>query len=1197
MDVRVFGPLQAIVDGRPVPLGGVKPRALLAMLALNAGATVSSERLIEGLWGEQEPATATKLVQVYVSQLRKALAASGDGAEIVTRGRGYELRLGSGDVDARRFERLIAQAAPREAMALWRGPPLDDMAGEPFAAAEIRRLEELRLGALELAIERDLAAGRHREVIGELETLVAEEPLRERLHAQRMLALYRSGRQADALEGYRHARARLVDEIGVEPGPELRRLHDAILRQDPSLEPPPAEAVEPRPPELDAGTPPVGVSAARRLAVPAGRAAAESARGAFVGREPELAELIGGFDDACAGHGRLFLLVGEPGIGKSRLADELSAHARTRGARVLVGRCWEAGGAPAYWPWVHSLRTYVRESETAVLRAQLGAGATELTQLLPELRRHFPDLTKSPEQDPEGARFRLFDATTEFLRNAAEDQPILLVLDDLHAADAPSLLLLRFLARELGSIRMLVVGAFRDVDPIPGRALTEMLAEIAREPVTRRLSLGGLSERELAEYLKLLASQIASPALAPALHEETEGNPLFAGEIVRLLSVEGVRSESADDVRLTIPESVRDVIARRLTHLSAECSRALVLASVLGREFALDALARLGALSEDQLLDMLDEAIAARVVSDVAGGPGRISFSHVLIRDTLYEGLNSARRVRLHREVVSALEALYGDELGPHLAELAHHAIAGRDAGKGVEYARRAGDRALALLAYEEAARLYQSALAALERAGSSDERVRCELLLSLGEAQSRAGNTAGSKSVFLEAAGIAQDHRLSRELARAAAEYGGRIVWARAGGDDRLVPLLEQGLAALAEDDVELRVRLLARLAGALRDEPSRARRDTLSRQAVEHAREARNPAALAYALDGRAAAIVAPDTVAECLALGSELCEVAARSGDRERAMAGHFHRNIAQLQVGDVRGAEVDVAAASRIARELRQPAHLWQARGVEAMLALAAGRLASADELVEQALALGERAQRGAAITVYHVQRYTLCEFRGNLEGVESAIADLLREYPARPVFRCVLVHLQARVGRLADAKRTLHDLARDDFSALPFDQEWLFGMSLLAETSALLGDIDSAATLYRLLAPWAALNVVDQAEGIRGSVARYLGILTTATRRSEEAERHFEDALAMNARMGARPWLAHTQHDYARMLLARDGPGHREHAQELLDVAAATYRELGMEGYAGSTSELARQVATSQAPSFRCNTGAKRKKAR
>ena len=230
MDVRLLGPVEASVDGRPVAVGAGKPRALLALLALHAGSTVSSERLIEGLWGEQPPATAVKLVQLHVSQLRKAFGTT----PIVTRGHGYELRLD--DLDVTRFERLVAARRPREGLALWRGPPLDDVAGEPFAAAEIRRLEELRLSAVELAIDLDLAAGRHREVVGELERLVLEEPLRETLHRQRMLALYRSGRQADALEAYRHARATLVERMGVEPGPELRELHEAILRQDESLE-------------------------------------------------------------------------------------------------------------------------------------------------------------------------------------------------------------------------------------------------------------------------------------------------------------------------------------------------------------------------------------------------------------------------------------------------------------------------------------------------------------------------------------------------------------------------------------------------------------------------------------------------------------------------------------------------------------------------------------------------------------------------------------------------------------------------------------------------------------------------------------------------------------------------------------------------------------------------------------------------
>ena len=771
MEFRLLGPLEVVEHDRLLELGGRKQRALLAVLLLHANDVVSTERLIDELWGESPPPTVAKSLQGYVSKLRKQI---GSG-RLVTRTPGYLLQVDGSELDVARFESLVAEARGadpavasqrlREALALWRGPPLADLAYEPFAQVAIARLEELRLAAIEERIDAELAGGSHRELVGELEALVAEHPLRERTRRQLMLALYRSGRQAEALERYEAARNALVEELGIEPGRQLRELHRAILLQDEGLEV--AAPVDP---------------------------AAQAARGAFVGREPELAQLVDGLEDAFAGRGRLFLLAGHPGIGKSRLTEELTAQARARGARVLVGRCWEAGGAPAYWPWVQSLRAYVRESDTALLRSQLGVGATDLAHIVPELRRHFPELTEPPALQSEGARFRLFDATAEFLRSASENRPILLVLDDLHAADVPSLLLLRFLARELGSIRMLLLGAYRDVDPIPGPSLTEMLAEVAREPVTRRLSLGGLSPHELAEYVELTSSQSASSELVAALHEETEGNPLFVGEIVRLLAVEGLRSKSAAEVRLAIPQSVRDVIARRLTHLSGECYWMLVLASVLGREFALDALARVSGLSADELLDALDEAMAARVVSDVPGVHGRLRFAHVLIRDSLYDGLTSARRVRLHRLAVEALAALYGAEPGPHLAELAHHSIAGRDFDRGLRYAARAADRALALLAYEESARLCEAALDALALGDLRDEKTRCELLLSLGEAEARAGNTAGAKRAFLNAADIARSLGLARELARAAAGYGGRIVWARAGGDDRLVPLLEEG-------------------------------------------------------------------------------------------------------------------------------------------------------------------------------------------------------------------------------------------------------------------------------------------------------------------------------------------------------------------------------------------------------------------
>ncbi len=375
------------------------------------------------------------------------------------------------------------------------------------------------LVCLEQRIEGDLAAGRHASLVAELEPLVQEHPLRERLRAQLMLALYRSGRQAEALETYQDARHALTDELGIEPSQELRELQQAILRQDSSVELEPA----------------VG---------------ALTAAGAFVGRERELETLRTGLDDVIHGQGRLVLLVGEPGIGKSRLAEEALRVAHQRRARVLVGRCWEAGGAPAYWPWVQALRSYVHECPHELLRAHLGPGAADVAQLLPELRELLPDLPEPPEPDSEGARLRLFDAVAVLLKNIARDQPLVLFFDDLHAADEPSLLLLRFLARELVRARVLVVVAYRDVDPTLRDPLRTTLSELVREPVTSRISLGGLGHDDIADYISMVASVEPEARAVAEIHAETAGNPFFVGEIVRLLAAQGRLGVAEDSVEI-----------------------------------------------------------------------------------------------------------------------------------------------------------------------------------------------------------------------------------------------------------------------------------------------------------------------------------------------------------------------------------------------------------------------------------------------------------------------------------------------------------------------------------------------------------------------------------------------------------------------------------------------------------------------
>jgi DNA-binding SARP family transcriptional activator len=436
VELGILGSFEVRHEGRPVVLGGTKQRALLALLTLHPNEVLSTERLVEELWGDNPPDTATPALQVYVSRLRKALEPNGPPYRfLVTRAPGYAFLLEDGARDVDRFLALVADAHEtadpaeraetlREALALWRGEALADLTYEPFVQAEAARLEELRLVALEERIAADLQLGGHTEVVPELESLIAAHPLRDRFRCQLMLALYRSGRQADALATYREGRRLLSDELGLEPGPELQELERQILRHDPALHPAAAD-------------------------VP-GRAAA----GVFVGHDEEIGLLLAGLEDALAGRGRLFLIGGAAGTGKTRLADEIASRGKQRGARVLWGRCWEAGDAPSYWPWIQALR---------------GRGPNAASAL--------PALVGAPA---DADRFTLFDATGSFLAGLTCKQPLVVVLDDLQSADEDSRLLLEFVASELAMLPLLLLGLHRDGG--------ESLASVARF-ATARISL------------------------------------------------------------------------------------------------------------------------------------------------------------------------------------------------------------------------------------------------------------------------------------------------------------------------------------------------------------------------------------------------------------------------------------------------------------------------------------------------------------------------------------------------------------------------------------------------------------------------------------------------------------------------------------------------------------------------------------
>ena len=1171
MEFRILGPLEVRNNGESLALGGAKQRSLLAMLLLNANEVVSTDRLIDELWGAEAPETASKALQVHVSQLRKVLEpereAGRAGRLLVTHAPGYVLKISGEQLDRNRFERLVAEgrkalsrgdpdtAATKldHALALWRGPPLGDFAYANFAQREISRLEELRLSALEDRFQAELDRGRHAEVIGELERLVADEPLRERPRAQLMLALYRAGRQAEALDAYRDARRALVEELGIEPGRELKELEAAILEQDPTLEAPPAAAESRARPPADRE--PLATAAPSE---------------SFVGRKYELSEFHEALERALAGRMSLFLIAGEPGIGKSRLADEATSIAATRGATVLWGRCWEAGGAPAYWPWVQALRSFIREDDKERIRSQLQPYAADIAQMLPELNELFPDLPPAPSRDPEGARFRLFDSTASFLRDAAEMEPIALVLDDLHAADRPSLLLLQFLARSLREARLVVVGAYRDTEPRT-EGLTEAVAEVRREPVTRAIRLGGLDVAEVARVIELAAGTVPSDELATAIQRETEGNPLFVGELVRLLASEGRLEEAvASAGALSIPQGVREVIEYRLGRLSDGCKRLLSIASVLGREFQLETLARISEEPKEEVLDLLDEALAARVVGDLPVGKGGLRFSHALIRDSLYGDLATTERLRLHRRALEAFEELYGPDPGPHLAELAYHAFEAAPAGdveRAVEYATLAGDQAASLLAYEEAARLYGLGIRVLRSAGGRDESARCELTLSLADARLRAGDEQDAKATFLEAADIARRLGDAEALARAALGYGGLVIWLAARGDRRLIPLLEEALDALPEFDSALRARLMARLSCAVRDQPDRDRRLPLCEQAVEMARRIGDQRTLGYTLDALCIALVDPDAMERFDETAREVLGIAEELRELERAFTGNLYLVCSRLQSRDIDGAKRAQRALARHGEELRVPTYRWGAAEVEAALALFEGRFDDAEELIALGYEAGQHAISFNALAAYLLQRFVLHRERGGIERCEPGLRELAAKTPEYHILRSALANLYIELGDGYEAARIFEELAQNDFEQVYYDEEFLASMTLLTEVCTALGDRERAARMYESLLPHRDRNAFGMIEVVLGAVERPLGLLAGSLGRIDEALEHFEKAVDLNAGMGARPWVAHAQHDYARVLLARDASGDRARAGELLGTALDAYRQLGMELWA------------------------------
>jgi len=892
------------------------------------------------------------------------------------------------------------------------------------------------------------------------------------------------------------------------------------------------------------------------------------ASGIFVGREPELRQLQSALQDALKGQGGLRMLVGEPGSGKTRTTEQLVTSARLQHFQVLQGRCYEGEGAPAFWPWVQMIRSYLDTcNPTEVLADKSGAAA--IAEVVPEIRARMGVLEAPPPLEPAQARFRLFESVTAFLRNASRTKPLLLILDDLHWADAPSLLLLVFLARELRSARMLVVGTFRDIALARHHPLARALGDLARLGVGDRIPLGGLSEADVARCIEISTRSTPSPALVKTVYTQTEGNPFFVSEVIKLLTSEGrlkAKGEASTSGML-MPQSVREVIGLRLNHLSEDCNKALATASVVGSEFSVSVLQRVSDLPADRLLEVLDEAVAARVVNELPQAAGQFTFSHALIREVLYEELGVNLRVRLHRRAGAALEEMYAFELDEHIDELANHFLrgaAGGDVDKAIEYAIRAGRRASSRTAYEEAAAHYERALEALEAHRQGNEIRRCELLLAIGDALKKAGDIARAGEILERAADCARRSAQWESLALVALTMAALLPTSGTIDDTPLRLLLNEALGKLPPQDSAIRASVLAQLSASLYYPLER--RVPLSLEAVEMARRVGDPKALISALYCRHSALILTDDLEERRQAALEMLRISEAAGSKETMLRAWYRLIVDAMEMGDMRALDEAIETYARLAGEIRQPSYLWMVPFFRGNKALLQGRFQECERLAQEAQAIANRVE-DRIVPMFLASQMTLLRVeQGRAAEQLQPVESIIQKYPMIPGNRSTLAYLYALLGRLEEARRELERVAANNLAGFPREGSWIVVLASLSWVCWAVKHAPLAGVIYPLLLPYATRNITTGNAGVGcGSVWRGLGLLSASMSRWDEAIHHFEEAIQMNGRMGARPFEAGSKHELAEVLLARGAPGDRERAMRLDDEALAVAMELGAAG--------------------------------